>query len=67
MATEILRKVEDEGGKMMRYTESGRSKMRIEEYAAKKHERIDLGRDVVVGINKYWIDEDGGDNRGGNR
>ena len=52
---------------MMRYTESGRSKMRIEEYAAKKHERIDLGRDVVVGINKYWIDEDGGDNRGGNR
>ena len=66
MATEILRKVEDEGGKMMRYTESGRSKTRIEESATKKQGSIDLGRDLVVGVNKDWLDEDNGDNSNGN-
>ena len=32
----------------MRYIESGRAKMRIEESTAKNQGRIDLGRDVVA-------------------
>ena len=40
--------------------------MRIEEYAAKNQGRIDLGRDVVVGVNKYRIDKDDRDDGNGN-
>ena len=57
-ATDILREVEEEGGGMMRYIEYGRAKMKIEESAAKEQGGIDLGRDVVVGDNKYHINED---------
>ena len=53
---------------MMRYIKSGSDTMSIEEYAAKKQGRIDSGRDVVVGVNRYLIDEDDGDrNRDGNK
>ena len=52
-------------GGVMRYIESGRAKMRIEESAAKKQVMVYLGRDVVVGVNKYRIDKDDGDD--GNR
>ena len=45
----------------MRNIESGRAKMRIKESVEKKQGRIDLGRDVVEGVNKYWIDEDNRD------
>ena len=41
--------------------------MRIKESAAKKQVGINLGRDVVVDINKYRVDEDDGDNGDGNR
>ena len=41
--------------------------MRIEESAAKKQGGINSGRDVVVDVNKYLIDEDDGDNGDGNR
>ena len=41
--------------------------MRINESAAKKQGRIDLGKDVVVGVNKYWINKDEGNNDDGNR
>ena len=34
----------------MRYIKPGRSKMRIEESAAKNQGRIDSGRDVVLGV-----------------
>ena len=51
----------------MRYIESGRDKTRIEESAAKKQGRIDLGRDVVVGVNKYRINKDDRDDGNGNR
>ena len=51
----------------MRYIESGRAKMRIEKYAANKQGRIDSGKGVVVGVNKYRIDEDNGENGDGNR
>ena len=32
--------------------------MRIEESAARKQARIDQGLDVIVGVNKYKIDDD---------
>ena len=37
--------------------ESGVPKLRIEEAAAKKKARIDRGEDVIVGVNKFQIDE----------
>ena len=37
----------------MRYIEYGRAKMRIDESAAKNQERINSGRDVLVGVKKY--------------
>ena len=51
---------------MIRHNRFGRVKMRIEESAAKKQERIDSGRDIVVGVKKYWINEDDGNNGDGN-
>ena len=47
----------------MRYIKSVITKMRIEESAAKKQRRIDSGRDVVVGVNKYWINKENMDDR----
>ena len=49
-ATDILRYVEEAGREMMRYIESGRSKIRVKESSVKKQGRIYLGRDVVVGV-----------------
>ena len=46
----------------MRYIKFGRAKMSIKESAAKKQGRINSGRDVVVGVNKYRIYEDNGYN-----
>jgi methylmalonyl-CoA mutase len=37
-------------------------KLRIEEAAARKQARIDRGEDVIVGVNKYKIDEEDEDN-----
>jgi len=48
----ILEEVETMGG-MTRAVESGWAKMKIEECAAKKQARIDSGKDVIVGVNKY--------------
>ena len=42
----------------MRYIGYGRDKMMIGESTAKKQERINSGRDVVVSVNKYRIDEE---------
>ena len=42
---------------MTRAIESGIPKMRIEEAAAAKQARIDIGRDVIVGVNRYQTDE----------
>ena len=52
----------------MRYFKSDKANMRINEYAAKKQGRIDSGRDVVVGVNKYRIYKEDGDDgeRNGN-
>jgi methylmalonyl-CoA mutase N-terminal domain/subunit len=42
---------------MRKAIESGMPKMRIEESAARKQARVDSGRDVVVGVNKYVLKE----------
>jgi methylmalonyl-CoA mutase len=44
--------VESIGG-MTKAIETGLPKMRIEEAAAKKQARIDSGKDVIVGVNKF--------------
>lgn len=56
-AWELILEIESYGG-MTRAIELGIPKMRIEEAAAKKQARIDSGEDVIVGVNKYVIEED---------
>ena len=48
----ILEEVEAQGG-MTRAVGSGWAKLRIEASAAEKQARIDSGKDVIVGVNKY--------------
>ncbi|MBL7856688.1 MAG: methylmalonyl-CoA mutase [Cyclobacteriaceae bacterium] len=52
----LIDEVEKLGG-MTKAIESGIPKMRIEQAAAEKQARIDSGRDVIVGVNKYQVDE----------
>ncbi len=58
-AMEIIGEVESAGG-MTEYIGSGMAKWRIEESATKKQGRIDSGEDIVVGVNKYRIDDKDG-------
>ena len=51
-AWRLIEEVEGLGG-MTKAIESGIPKMRIEEAAAAKQARIDSGKDVIVGVNKY--------------
>jgi methylmalonyl-CoA mutase len=51
-----IEEVEASGG-MARAIELGIPKLRIEEAAARSQARIDGGRQVVVGVNKYKLDE----------
>jgi methylmalonyl-CoA mutase len=55
-AWELIEEVERLGG-MTKAIESGIPKMRIEQAAAAKQARIDSGRDVIVGVNKFKVDE----------
>ena len=55
-ARKIINEVESLGG-MARAIETGMPKLRIEESAARKQARIDQGLDVIVGVNKYKIEE----------
>ena len=55
-ARALIAEVEAAGG-MAKAIETGLPKLRIEEAAAKKQARIDRGEDVIVGVNKYRIDE----------
>lgn len=55
-AWKLIEEVEELGG-MAKAIESGLPKMRIEEAAARKQGRIDSGRDVIVGVNRYQTDE----------
>jgi methylmalonyl-CoA mutase len=57
-AERIINEVEELGG-MAKAIESGMPKMRIEESAARRQAKIDQGKDVIVGVNKYQLkDED---------
>jgi len=55
-AWELIEEIEEAGG-MAKAIETGMPKLRIEEAAARKQARIDRGEDVIVGVNKYTIDE----------
>lgn len=51
-----IQEVEQQGG-MAKAIEAGIPKMRIEEAAARTQARIDSGRQSVIGVNKYRLDE----------
>ena len=56
-AWKLIEEVEELGG-MTKAIETGIPKMRIEEAAARKQARIDAGKDVIVGTNKYRLDKE---------
>ncbi len=51
-AWKLIQEVESLGG-MTKAIETGIPKMRIEEAAARKQARIDSGKDIIVGVNRY--------------
>ena len=53
-AWEIIEEVEAMGG-MTKAVDSGWAKLKIEAAAADKQARIDSGKDVIVGVNKYKL------------
>ena len=55
-AWELIEEVEELGG-MAKAIEQGLPKMKIEEAAARKQARIDSGKDIIVGVNQYQVDE----------
>ncbi len=55
-AKKLIAEVEELGG-MSKAIETGLPKMRIEEAAARRQARIDSGLDVIVGVNRYGIEE----------
>lgn len=55
-AWELIQEVEDLGG-MAKAIEAGIPKLRIEEAAARKQARIDSGKDIIVGVNRYQADD----------
>ncbi|MFZ9187994.1 MAG: methylmalonyl-CoA mutase [Algoriphagus sp.] len=55
-AWSLIEEVEKLGG-MAKAIETGLPKLRIEEAAAKKQARIDGGKDILVGVNRYQVDE----------
>ncbi|UYZ59196.1 methylmalonyl-CoA mutase [Hymenobacter latericus] len=52
----LIQEVEALGG-MAKAIETGLPKLRIEEAAARKQARIDSGKEVIVGVNKYRVEE----------
>ena len=52
-----IQEVEALGG-MTKAIETGLPKMRIEEAAARRQARIDSGRETIVGVNKYRLDDE---------
>ena len=51
----LIQEVEEMGG-MAKAIEAGLPKLRIEEAAAKKQARIDSGKDIIVGVNRYQVE-----------
>ncbi|MCL2644813.1 MAG: methylmalonyl-CoA mutase [Betaproteobacteria bacterium] len=56
-AWSLIEEIEAMGG-MTKAVESGWAKMKVEECAADKQARIDSGKDVIVGVNKYRLDKE---------
>lgn len=56
-AWNLIEEVESHGG-MAKAIEAGIPKLRIEEAAAKKQARIDSGQDIIVGVNRFQVDEE---------
>ncbi len=59
-----IQEVEALGG-MAKAIETGLPKMRIEEAAARRQAQIDSGRETIVGVNKYRLDEEAAARRAG--
>ena len=55
-ANELIAEVEALGG-MTKAVVAGMPKLRIEEAATRRQARVDSGEDVIVGVNKYTVDE----------
>ncbi|OCA91028.1 methylmalonyl-CoA mutase [Bacillus sp. FJAT-27225] len=55
-ATEHIEEIESLGG-MAKAIETGLPKMKIEEAAAKRQALIDSGTEIIVGVNKYRVEE----------
>jgi methylmalonyl-CoA mutase len=56
-ARKLIGEVEALGG-MTKAVETGMPKMRIEEASARKQARIDRGEEIVVGVNKFQLEEE---------
>ncbi|MFL0796429.1 MAG: methylmalonyl-CoA mutase [Cellvibrionaceae bacterium] len=56
-ARKIIDEVEEMGG-MTKAVESGMPKLRIEQAAALRQARIDRGEEVIVGVNKYQLEDE---------
>src|SRR5690606_27575264 len=56
-AWKIIEEVEAMGG-MTAAVDSGWAKLKIEAAAAEKQARIDSGKEVIVGVNKYKLDRE---------
>ena len=61
-ALTLIQEVEELGG-MAKAIEEGVPKMRIEEAAAQKQARIDAGKEVIVGVNRFRVTQAPGEDR----
>jgi methylmalonyl-CoA mutase len=53
----LIEEVEELGG-MAKAIETGIPKLRIEEAASRKQARIDSGKEIIVGVNKFKLDKE---------
>ncbi|MCF6303780.1 MAG: methylmalonyl-CoA mutase [Rhodobacteraceae bacterium] len=56
-AWDLIKEVDEMGG-MTKAVASGMPKLRIEESAARRQAAVDLGDEVIVGVNKYRLDKE---------
>ena len=56
-ARKLIKEVDELGG-MTKAVESGMPKMQIEQAAAIRQARIDRGEEVIVGVNKYQLEDE---------
>jgi methylmalonyl-CoA mutase len=56
-AWQLIEEVEEMGG-MTKAIEAGLPKLRIEEAAARKQAKIDSGKDSIIGVNLFVVDEE---------